>query len=154
MSGGGKRIRPVLTMISCGAAGGVPEDALKAAVALEFLHNFTLVHDDIMDKSPMRRNRPTIHTNFSRHRTRRTRPTQKRSESRQLGTPKHRQKKPKPEPTGNNLSQGNPRNPHKTSKMGFVRLNPRTHQRSRAKETEKTPKENLNSKHVFYSFQS
>ena len=64
LCGCGKRLRPVLTMICCGAAGGEPFDALRAAAAIEILHNFTLVHDDIMDKSPMRRNRPTIHNKW------------------------------------------------------------------------------------------
>ena len=61
VSGGGKRIRPVLTMISCGAVGGNPEDAVYAGAAIEILHNFTLVHDDIMDESPIRRGKKTIH---------------------------------------------------------------------------------------------
>jgi geranylgeranyl diphosphate synthase type II len=65
ITGGGKRIRPVLTMLCCGAVGGNPIDALDAGVAIEILHNFTLVHDDIMDKSPMRRNRPTVHVKWS-----------------------------------------------------------------------------------------
>lgn len=65
MSGGGKRIRPVLTMISCGAVGGAPETALNQAVAMEVLHNFTLAHDDIMDSSPVRRGKPTVHTKYS-----------------------------------------------------------------------------------------
>jgi geranylgeranyl diphosphate synthase type II len=64
MSGGGKRIRPVLVMIACGAVGGEPEKAVKPATAIEILHNFTLVHDDIMDESPMRRNKPTVHTKW------------------------------------------------------------------------------------------
>ncbi|MDA3843187.1 MAG: polyprenyl synthetase family protein [Candidatus Kapabacteria bacterium] len=61
VSGGGKRIRPVLAMISAGAVGGQPEDALKSAASIEILHNFTLVHDDIMDESPVRRSRDTVH---------------------------------------------------------------------------------------------
>ena len=65
MSGGGKRIRPVLTMISCGAVGGTPESALNQAVAMEVLHNFTLAHDDIMDSSPVRRGKPTVHTKYN-----------------------------------------------------------------------------------------
>lgn len=59
--GGGKRIRPVLTMIGCGAAGGDPMEAIDCGAAIEILHNFTLVHDDIMDESPLRRGRETIH---------------------------------------------------------------------------------------------
>ncbi len=64
VGGGGKRIRPVLAMISCGAVGGVPEQALDIASAIEILHNFTLAHDDIMDDSPMRRGRPTLHNKW------------------------------------------------------------------------------------------
>jgi geranylgeranyl diphosphate synthase type II len=65
MSAGGKRIRPVLAMICAGAVGGNPETALNAGIASEILHNFTLVHDDIMDESPMRRNRETIHKKWN-----------------------------------------------------------------------------------------
>ncbi|TAL70263.1 MAG: polyprenyl synthetase family protein [Bacteroidetes bacterium] len=65
ITGGGKRIRPVLTMICTGAVGGNPEDALDCGVAIELLHNFTLVHDDIMDRSPLRRNRQTVHEKWN-----------------------------------------------------------------------------------------
>jgi geranylgeranyl diphosphate synthase type II len=65
ITGGGKRIRPVLTMICAGAVGGNPEDALDCGVAIELLHNFTLVHDDIMDRSPLRRNRQTVHEKWN-----------------------------------------------------------------------------------------
>ncbi|RLF41760.1 MAG: polyprenyl synthetase family protein [Thermoplasmata archaeon] len=58
---GGKRLRPVLVMLSCEAVSGSKENALPYAVALELMHNFTLVHDDIMDKSHLRRNIPTVH---------------------------------------------------------------------------------------------
>jgi geranylgeranyl diphosphate synthase, type II len=61
MKEGGKRLRPVLTMIAAGVVGGDPMKALDSAVALEILHNFTLVHDDIMDNSPLRRGRQTVH---------------------------------------------------------------------------------------------
>ncbi len=64
MSGGGKKIRPVLTLMCCGAMGSDPIKALHAACSIEILHNFTLVHDDIMDKSPMRRGKPTIHNKW------------------------------------------------------------------------------------------
>ncbi|MGE5479817.1 MAG: polyprenyl synthetase family protein [Chloroflexota bacterium] len=64
MQGRGKRIRPALTLLACGAINSEPTDALAAGCALEVLHNFTLVHDDIMDKSPMRRGRETIHTKW------------------------------------------------------------------------------------------
>lgn len=61
LSGGGKRIRPVLVMLACEAAGGDPRDAVEAGVAVEILHNFTLVHDDIMDRADTRRGRQTVH---------------------------------------------------------------------------------------------
>ena len=65
MTVGGKRIRPVLAMICAGAVGGNPDSALSSGVAVEILHNFTLVHDDIMDESPMRRNHQTIHKKWN-----------------------------------------------------------------------------------------
>lgn len=61
MSGGGKRFRPLLTLLACEAVGGNALDALHAASAIEILHNFTLVHDDIMDHAPSRRGRTTVH---------------------------------------------------------------------------------------------
>jgi geranylgeranyl diphosphate synthase, type II len=64
MTGGGKRIRPVLTMMACSAFGVDPYAALNSAVAIEIVHNFTLVHDDIMDQSPMRRGKQTVHTKW------------------------------------------------------------------------------------------
>ena len=65
ITGGGKRIRPVMTMICAGAVGGKSYDALGCGVAIELLHNFTLVHDDIMDRSLMRRNRQTVHEKWN-----------------------------------------------------------------------------------------
>jgi len=56
----GKRIRPLLAMLCCEAAGGGADRAAPLAAALELLHNFTLVHDDIQDHSPTRRHRPTV----------------------------------------------------------------------------------------------
>jgi geranylgeranyl diphosphate synthase type I len=56
----GKRIRPMLVVLSCAAAGGVWQNALPAAAAVELLHNFSLIHDDIQDNSPLRRGRPTV----------------------------------------------------------------------------------------------
>ena len=58
----GKRIRPGIAMLACGAAGGDPRTAAPLAAAVELLHNFTLVHHDIQDKSPSRRHRPTVWT--------------------------------------------------------------------------------------------
>jgi geranylgeranyl diphosphate synthase, type I len=56
----GKRIRPLLCLLACAAAGGDPRMALPAAAGLELLHNFSLIHDDIEDYSPNRRHRPTV----------------------------------------------------------------------------------------------
>jgi geranylgeranyl diphosphate synthase type I len=56
----GKRIRPTLTLLTCAGAGGDPAGALPAAAAVELLHNFTLIHDNIQDDSPTRRGRPTV----------------------------------------------------------------------------------------------
>jgi geranylgeranyl diphosphate synthase type II len=58
---GGKRIRPVVTLLACEAVGGEAGDALHAGAGIEILHNFTLVHDDIMDHAETRRGRLTIH---------------------------------------------------------------------------------------------
>ena len=60
MSGGGKRIRPTLLMLSCEAFGGNAQDALPAAAAVEMFHNFTLLHDDIMDNASVRRGKPSV----------------------------------------------------------------------------------------------
>lgn len=56
----GKGIRPLLCLLSCAAAGGDPDRAVAAAAAAEMLHNFSLVHDDVEDASPLRRHRPTV----------------------------------------------------------------------------------------------
>lgn len=58
---GGKRLRPRLVLLSCGLCGGYPEKAVPAALALEMLHNFTLIHDDIMDHAETRRGSPAVH---------------------------------------------------------------------------------------------
>jgi geranylgeranyl diphosphate synthase type II len=60
----GKRIRPLLTLLTSGVYGIKPEDARFAATAVELLHNFTLVHDDIMDNDGTRRGKPTIHVKW------------------------------------------------------------------------------------------
>ena len=64
LAAGGKQIRPVLLLLANEAVGGQTEHALNAAAAVELVHNFTLVHDDIMDNSHMRRNIPTVHVKF------------------------------------------------------------------------------------------
>src|SRR4030042_5987351 len=56
----GKRIRPLLLLLVCTAAGGDWSLALPGAAAVELVHNFSLIHDDIEDRSPLRRGRPTI----------------------------------------------------------------------------------------------
>ena len=56
----GKRVRPLLVLLSNAAAGGKWQNALPAAAAVELVHNFSLVHDDIEDNSPLRRGRPTV----------------------------------------------------------------------------------------------
>jgi len=58
--GTGKRVRPIMCLLTCQATGGDPEQALPAAAGLELVHNFSLVHDDIEDKSDLRRDRPTV----------------------------------------------------------------------------------------------
>lgn len=62
---GGKRIRPVLLLIGFNLFSEEIRDALPAAVAAEVFHNFTLLHDDIMDNSDFRRNKPSVHIQFS-----------------------------------------------------------------------------------------
>lgn len=56
----GKRIRPLLVLLACAAAGGEWTEALPAAAAVELVHNFSLIHDDIEDNSDLRRGRPTV----------------------------------------------------------------------------------------------
>lgn len=65
VSGGiGKRLRPTLCLMACEAVGGLPEEAIPAAVALELIHNFSLVHDDIQDQDAERHGRPTVWSLF------------------------------------------------------------------------------------------
>ena len=61
MTLGGKRMRPVLVLMACEAMGKDPADALGAAAAVELFHNFTLLHDDIMDAATLRRGQQTVH---------------------------------------------------------------------------------------------
>lgn len=60
----GKRIRPILVLLACEAVNGRGRDALPAGMAIELLHNFTLVHDDIMDGADSRRGRATVHVRW------------------------------------------------------------------------------------------
>ncbi len=62
ISHGGKRLRPIMVLMGCELFGGDLTKAIKPALAIEYFHNFTLIHDDIMDEAPLRRNVPTIHT--------------------------------------------------------------------------------------------
>jgi len=64
LESGGKRIRPILVMLVADAYGGDAHEALDTGAAIEILHNFTLVHDDIMDGDDQRRGRPTVHTRW------------------------------------------------------------------------------------------
>ena len=61
---GGKRLRPVLSMLACEAVSGEYRKVIPFALAVEIIHNFTLVHDDIMDKSSLRRSTPTVHVEY------------------------------------------------------------------------------------------
>jgi geranylgeranyl diphosphate synthase type II len=65
LSLGGKRIRPLLTLMSVEMFGGNKQDALPSSLAIEFFHNFSLIHDDIMDCAPLRRNQLTIHSKWN-----------------------------------------------------------------------------------------
>ena len=64
MSGGGKRIRPTLLLLACEAFGGDVQGALPAAAAVEMFHNFTLLHDDIMDNAEVRRGKPSVYARW------------------------------------------------------------------------------------------
>lgn len=65
LSLGGKRIRPALVILACDLFSGAVESALFPAVAIEIFHNFTLLHDDIMDRSELRRGSPTVHVKYN-----------------------------------------------------------------------------------------
>lgn len=65
LSVGGKRIRPMMTLMACGICGGDPDKALPSALAIEILHNFTLVHDDIMDSADTRRGKPSVYKKWN-----------------------------------------------------------------------------------------
>lgn len=61
---GGKRLRPVLVLMACDAVGGDINRAITPAIGLEMFHNFTLLHDDVMDKADIRRGKPTVHVKW------------------------------------------------------------------------------------------
>jgi len=65
LSLGGKRMRPVLTLMGCDLFGGEINECINAAIGIEVFHNFSLVHDDIMDKAPKRRGKPTVHEKWN-----------------------------------------------------------------------------------------
>src|SRR5215216_3627359 len=64
LSLGGKRIRPVLCLMGNELFDDIIADSWHVATAIELFHNFTLIHDDIMDKAPLRRNKPTVHVKY------------------------------------------------------------------------------------------
>jgi geranylgeranyl diphosphate synthase, type II len=65
LKNGGKRIRPLMTLLGCEMFGGNPDQALPAAAGLEMFHNFTLLHDDIMDQAPIRRGQPSVYKKWN-----------------------------------------------------------------------------------------
>ena len=65
LSIGGKRLRPVLTLMACNIFNDKIDEAIMPATGIEVFHNFTLVHDDIMDQAPVRRNFPTVHNKWN-----------------------------------------------------------------------------------------
>lgn len=65
LSIGGKRMRPLLSLMACDLFCGNPSEALPAAMAVEIFHNFTLVHDDIMDNAPLRRGKETVYKKWN-----------------------------------------------------------------------------------------
>lgn len=67
LASGGKRLRATLVLLACDAVGGRSRAAVDAAAAIEILHNFTLVHDDIMDRAALRRGKPTIHRKWDQN---------------------------------------------------------------------------------------
>lgn len=66
LSLGGKRLRPALSLAACELFGGKPEEALMPALGIEVFHNFSLVHDDIMDEADIRRGKATVHKKWNR----------------------------------------------------------------------------------------
>lgn len=64
---GGKRLRPALCLLACDMVGGNVENALNPAIGIEIFHNFTLLHDDIMDNAPIRRGKETVHKKWDQN---------------------------------------------------------------------------------------
>lgn len=64
---GGKRTRPLLVLLGCDLFSGNVDSALPACAGIELFHNFTLIHDDIMDNAPLRRSQPTVHEKWNRN---------------------------------------------------------------------------------------
>lgn len=67
LSIGGKRVRPALVLMSCSMFSNQITQAIRPALAIEIFHNFTLLHDDMMDNSVLRRNKPTVHEKWNRN---------------------------------------------------------------------------------------
>lgn len=65
LSLGGKRIRPILALLACDLFEKSPEKALNSALCVELFHNFSLIHDDILDNAPIRRGKPTVHEKWN-----------------------------------------------------------------------------------------
>ena len=65
MNLGGKRLRPILALMSCDLFGGDYKKSLDASLAIEMFHNFSLVHDDIMDNASLRRGKDTVHKKWN-----------------------------------------------------------------------------------------
>lgn len=65
LSLGGKRIRPVLALMGCDLFDKPAQHALNSALCVELFHNFSLIHDDILDNAPLRRNKPTVHKKWN-----------------------------------------------------------------------------------------
>ena len=65
LSIGGKRLRPILTLMACNLFNDKIDEAVMPATGIEVFHNFTLIHDDIMDQAPVRRNFPTVHSKWN-----------------------------------------------------------------------------------------
>lgn len=67
LSLGGKRLRPLLALVACDLFDRDPTLALNSALSVELFHNFSLIHDDILDEAPLRRNQPTVHMKWNRN---------------------------------------------------------------------------------------